>query len=201
MRSKLALLLALCVLTVVGSKGGEKGAAAIAESNCIKLDNPLRGGGERFEIGQPGRYCLGKNMSTRLDLPDRREQSFLISIYADNVDLDLNGHTLDRGWNISGEGKPGILISSSLVSGPGAKNITIRNGTVRGLGSGVAGRLDCKSTTNCDKARITYDPTSDTYHYAPDNITVQNVKFENVKHKIVFSDGRGHTVAVDGDRR
>ena len=200
MRPKLGSLFTLGVLALFGSAACEGGAARVTDSDCTVLDNPYSGGGESFTIRQPGRYCLGKNMSTRLELPDRPEQSFLISIRADNVDLDLRGHTLDRGWNFRGEGKPGIELASRLVSGPGAKNVTIRNGTLRGLGSGVAGRLDCKRT-DCDSAMITYDAASDTYYYAPDNITVSNVKFENVKYKIVFSDPTGRRIFVAGDRR
>ena len=199
MRPNLKPLLSLGLLAVIAG-ACEGNSERMTESDCVVLDNPLRGGGESFIIENAGRYCLGKNISTRLDLPDSPEQSFVISVRADNVDLDLRSHTLDRGWNFRGEGKPGIELASRLVSGPGAKNVTIRNGTLRGLGSGVAGRLDCKRT-DCNSAMITYDAASDTYYYAPDNITVKNVKFENVKYKIVFSDTTGRRIFVAGDRR
>jgi len=139
-------------------------------------------------------------MSTRLDLPDGPEQSFLISIRADDVDLDLRGHTLDRGWNRSGAGKHGIELSAKRIGDPGARDVTISNGILRGFGAGIIGLLDCQRT-DCASAQITYDAASDTYHYASDNITVKNVKFENVKYKINFSDGRGHAVLATGDRR
>ena len=194
------MLVALSVLPVIGSL--QKGdAAQVSDSDCILLDNPLKAGGEAFEIGQPGRYCLGKNMSTRLELPDRLEQPYLVAIYADNVDLDLRGHTLDRGWNFRGDGNHGIQISTpKRIGDPGAKNVTIRNGTLRGFVTGIAGILDCKRN-DCDRAQITYDAASDTYYYPPDNITVSNVKFENVKYKIVFSDPTGRRIFVAGDRR
>lgn len=199
MHSKLALPLALGLIALI-PLGCEDGGARSAQPNCISLDNPLKGGGEGFIVRTAGRYCLGKDMSTRMDLPDRPEQPFLISIRADDVDLDLNGHTLTRGWNFTGAGKHGIQVTSKLVSGRGPQNVTIRNGTLRGFVAGVAGTLDCKQT-DCDSAKISYDATSDTYHYAADNITVKNVKFENVLDKLYFSDGRGRTLIVAGDRR
>lgn len=170
--------------------------------DCVVLDQPLRGGGEQFNILKSGRYCLGKNMSTRLDFADHAEQSFLISIDADNVDLDLRGHTLDRGSNRRPPGAWGIVIrGKKYISDPGSRNITIRNGTLRGFGVGILGLLDCKRT-DCDTAQITYDAATHTYHYAPDNITVQNVKFDNVIYKIRFSDGRAQrAVQVAGDRK
>lgn len=204
MQSKLILFSVLLAVSPISSVAPETvPPPTVGATGCMVLDSPLRGGGESFIIRKPGRYCLGKNMSTRRDLPDHREQSFLISIRADNVDLDLGNYTLDRGRNRTTPGGRGIEITEkagSHIGDRGVKNITIRNGTLRGFGAGIAGLVDCHQT-DCDSTKISFDATSSTYYYAPDNISIKDVKFENVLNRIYFSDGRGRSIAIEGDRR
>jgi hypothetical protein len=73
-----------------------------------------------YNINSPGTYCLSANLSTTVNG---------IGIYADDVVVDLNGHTIE---NLAGSGTWARGIYSS-----GHSNITIRNGTVRGFRTGV----------------------------------------------------------------
>lgn len=71
-------------------------------------------------ISTPGIYCLTGSLSTAM------AAGTAITINADDVVLDLNGHTLDGSSVGAGTNTWGIRASNR-------KNITIRNGTLRGF--------------------------------------------------------------------
>jgi hypothetical protein len=75
-------------------------------------------------ITAPGVYCLKKSVS--LAIP----QGQAITILTDDVVLDLNGHVLANFPGAAGEGARGIYANNR-------KNITLRNGAIRGFAIGV----------------------------------------------------------------
>jgi hypothetical protein len=93
-------------------------AAARAEVvNCTEISSVP------FEVTEPGIYCL--NASREASLPFG---GVAIRISADDVVFDLNGHTLAAS---------GPTTAVGVFAGD-QKNVTVRNGTVRGFGSAVA---------------------------------------------------------------
>jgi hypothetical protein len=77
-----------------------------------------------FTISASGAYCLTKDLSYTPTSGDA------ISVTADNVTIDLGGHTLT---NLAA----GAGTSASGITAADHKNITIRNGTVRGFLYGI----------------------------------------------------------------
>jgi len=76
-------------------------------------------------ISNPGIYCLTSNLSTS------QTTGAAISIDADDVVLDLNGHVLDGSGPVADAWSIGIL-------GDSRRRATVRNGVVRGFTIGVA---------------------------------------------------------------
>jgi len=76
-----------------------------------------------YTIGSPGIYCLTGNLSMG------RIHGRAIFIGVDDVVLDLNGFTL--------EGTGGLATQTVGIKAYQRKNITIRNGTVRGFSYGI----------------------------------------------------------------
>jgi hypothetical protein len=81
-------------------------------------------------ISSPGVYCLAGDISTAMTT------GAAISIEANSVVLDLRGHRLGN-LGASASGATAVRVGRSTASWPNLQNITIRNGTVRGFGSGV----------------------------------------------------------------
>jgi nitrous oxidase accessory protein NosD len=77
-----------------------------------------------YQVTAPGIYCLKNSLSWDLSA------YVLVDIQADDVVLDLNGHTLDGSGAGPGTGSIGVRAVYR-------KNVTVRNGTLRGLGLGV----------------------------------------------------------------
>jgi hypothetical protein len=93
-------------------------AAARAEiTDCIEIT------AVPYHIRAPGVYCLKKSLS----LPLLQAQA--IAIQADDVVLDLNGHTLENFAGATGQGRG--------INGRNVKHVTVRNGTIRGFSIGV----------------------------------------------------------------
>ena len=93
------------------------GAARAEVVNCTEISSAP------FEVTEPGIYCL--NASLEASLPFG---GVAIRISADDVVFDLNGHTLAAS---------GPTTAVGVFAGD-QKNVTVRNGTVRGFGSAVA---------------------------------------------------------------
>ncbi|HXB56235.1 MAG TPA: right-handed parallel beta-helix repeat-containing protein [Vicinamibacteria bacterium] len=80
-----------------------------------------------FKITTPGHYCFHRNLSTALNSPPFAA----ITIDADFVWLDLNNFTLDGSPAGTGSNTTGILAVGNH------KNITVRNGIVKGFFDGI----------------------------------------------------------------
>jgi hypothetical protein len=77
-----------------------------------------------YTITTPGVYCLNGNLETSID------SGYAITINVNNVVLDLNGRKL-------GGGAAGAETNAIGIYAYQRKNITIRNGTIRGFKVGV----------------------------------------------------------------
>lgn len=94
-------------------------AAARAETiNCTEITSVP------YFISSPGIYCLKSSLSLA------SASGTGIDIQADDVVLDLNGHVLDNSAAGAGTSSWGIYASNR-------KNVTIRNGTIRGFFVGM----------------------------------------------------------------
>jgi ELWxxDGT repeat protein len=78
-----------------------------------------------FTITAQGRYCLTRNVSTAITT------GAAISIESDYVEVDL------RGFKIGG-GSAGLATQTDGVRAVGRRNVTVRNGNIRGFYRGVA---------------------------------------------------------------
>jgi hypothetical protein len=96
------------------------GAAARAETtDCTEIaDLP-------YQVTAPGLYCLKASLAA-----PATNYGAAIEITADDVVIDLNGHTLDG----AADGSPSKAIG---VRATNRKNVTVRNGTIRGFSAGV----------------------------------------------------------------
>ena len=84
-----------------------------------------------YTISAPGIYCLTESLSMSSAAGNA------ITIAADDVVVDLNGHTLD------GSGAGTATTASGIATSGDLKNVTVRNGTVRGffVGVGLSGTV------------------------------------------------------------
>ncbi len=90
-------------------------AVAHAETtNCTPIT------GAWYTIGAPGIYCLNSSISSQ------------IQVNADGVVIDLNGHALEG------------LGTGTGIYAVDRKNLTVRNGTIRGFHTGI--RVDGKAS-------------------------------------------------------
>src|SRR5688572_6572476 len=97
-------------------------------------------------ITRSGVYCLVRNLSTSMT------SGTAITVAADDVVIDLNGHVLDGSGAGLGTQANGILSDDGLsVTAPSRRNITVRNGTVRGFWAGVV-LGGCGPVPTCDPA-------------------------------------------------
>lgn len=89
-----------------------------------------------YGINSPGNYCLASNMTF---ITSWNSSVAAISIAASNVTLDLNGKSITGRWANSTPGagmETGINVTVGNSGYP--EDIVIRNGTVKGLRSGVS---------------------------------------------------------------
>ena len=89
-------------------------AGILAEAACTPIEYVP------YNVSAPGVYCLARDFSTPL------QASAFITIEADNVTIDLAGHTLD-----------GHLVPVYGVYGFNRTNVTVRNGRLLRFGTGV----------------------------------------------------------------
>ena len=129
-------LLTLMVLTAAAPLYAVDG---VIEINQAKVE---AGGGFPFVINQPGSYRLTGNLTVD-------QNTSAIQITADNVTVDLNGFAIIGPTVCSGtpvtcipDITPGQTGGGGVVANPANTNITVLNGTVRGMGAlgvGVGG--------------------------------------------------------------
>ena len=100
--------------------GGWSGAAVWAETVGCTAINSIP-----FTITTPGIYCMTQEIETNL------ANGTAIQIDASHVVLDLNGHRL--GNLLAGPGT-----NATGIHAEDRKNITIKNGTVRGFALGIS---------------------------------------------------------------
>jgi parallel beta-helix repeat protein len=107
------------------------GALFIAAMGSLALaDESRRPIYQTMTITQPGSYILTRDLQT--------QPTPIISIQADGVTLDLNGHTLQSSSTTGAV----IQIPTGFC---GAQGVTIQNGRIRGGGIGI----QLQSTTGC----------------------------------------------------
>lgn len=147
---------------------------------CIPIDGSQALGLVQISIEKPGRYCLTESLHARIEIADRPAEMDLIAIYVGDVVLDLQGHTLGRGWLFKNPGGHGIqIVDPEYSGGTGlARNITIRNGILQDFETGIFfgyARQGNGSETP------TFDPKTNTYHFPVNNVTLQNITFRSNK--------------------
>ncbi|MFH0792671.1 MAG: right-handed parallel beta-helix repeat-containing protein [bacterium] len=141
-------------------------AALAAQDRRIEINSINTPGilsNEQFRIEEPGSYYLGGNITGE-------SGKSAITIFHTNVSLDLNGYAL--------LGVPGSLDGvEAVIGGVGARNIVVRNGTVKdwgryGINAGTldGGLIEDLVVTNCGDTGIKLN----------DGFTVSNcVSYEN----------------------
>ncbi len=106
--------------------GSIQTTAAYDASTCI----PIKQADIPLIINQPGHYCLTEHIVSA----DRA-----ITITADDVTLNLNGHAIDGSANTADTTQDGITCNSS-------DNLTITNGSIYGYAIGIDLISGCKGT-------------------------------------------------------
>jgi Right handed beta helix region len=117
MRSKTPARGAWTLATAVFAGVTLAGSAAPAYAACTRiLTLP-------FQANAPGRYCLVRNLATSASA------AIAINVAADDVTIDLQGYRLE---NTAGPGTESVGVYAD-----GRRNVTVRNGSVRGFQRGV----------------------------------------------------------------
>jgi hypothetical protein len=91
-----------------------------------------------FDVKEPGIYCLKTNLSVSLPFG-----GVALAIHTDDVVIDLNGHTIEA----SGP------TNAVAVFADAQKDVTVRNGTIRGFG----GAVDLGGFTSAAQGNIVED--------------------------------------------
>ena len=117
--------------------------SAFAADGVVLIDQTrtMAAGGFPYKITQSGSYKLSGN----LVVPANADG---IDIFADDVQLDLNGFTIGGPGSCDGSANgthaqpakscTGNSVFASGILSAGA-NVTVRNGSVRGMGTGISG--------------------------------------------------------------
>ena len=152
----------------------------LAKSECVKIKNPVETNStSKFNIDQPGHYCLVENLHARVGLAHHSPELRLIYIRSSNVILDLKHSILGRGTLFKNPGGIGIEIAS------GIQNITVKNGTIQDFDTGLYRGVEPFIWGSKNKTvEPTYNSEIKAYFYERDNITITNVHFSNNKIKI-----------------
>jgi hypothetical protein len=112
--------LSVLVLTV-------QSAARSETMLCTEIVPPLT-------LSVPGSYCLFNDYALRL------ASGAAITVTANNVTIDLNGHRLGNGNGGAANTATGVAAEAA-----GLVNLTVRNGTIRGFGHGITINADDSS--------------------------------------------------------
>jgi hypothetical protein len=168
-------LLALVLLPIMQS-------SFAAPPDCIAFGNPEHtDGNSKYEIREPGHYCLTEDMHARVEMADHWAERDLIVIRASDVVLDLQGHTLGRGRLLKNPGGHGIKIADVKFT-----NIHIKNGILQDFNFGVY-RYDFPTTDEIP----TYDAQTKTYRFPINNIVLENITFKDNKKNFQIRIPRG----------
>ena len=127
---------------------------------CIPVDK------EHAAIYQPGHYCLTESMHVRFEMADRWAETDLITIWANDVQLDLRGHYLTQNGRNNC-----ITIADRSIS-----NITIKNGTLRNCGVGV-----WQYPAPYDGQQPIHDAKKNSYYFPVNEFHLENITFEDNK--------------------
>jgi hypothetical protein len=114
---------------------------------------------------------LTKNLYARADFADHSAEEALIVIEANDVDIDLGGHTLSSGRIFTPKLTSGIQIFKQ------SNNIAISNGVLRELNSGIYRGV----RYGAREEKPLYDLKTNTYAIADGNIRIYNVTLRNNK--------------------
>jgi hypothetical protein len=144
LRYRLSTLSGSCLLALV--------AGAAAPTPAVAACEPIAS--VPFIIGSPGQYCV------TTDLASSQASGGLITVTADDVEIDFQGHSLD------GTGA-GLATKAHGVDGRDRHGITVRNGLFVGLYVGVY--LDVIGTSG--------------------NHLVENNRFTQSRFKAIMIDG------------
>src|SRR5215469_7030816 len=101
-------------------------AAALHAQSTIDQAIVMARGGFPYTITQPGSYKLTSNLT----MPTGSTNTDCIDIAADDVLLDLNGFAILGAPSCNG-------VTSVQSNGVTHKNITVKNGSVSGFGTGI----------------------------------------------------------------
>lgn len=139
-------------------------------NGCMSLSNAKDSAYSKFDIRKPGHYCLSEDLHARFEYADHRAEGSMIDINANDVVLDLQGHTLGRGRLYKNSGGAGIFI------GRGNTNIRIMNGILQDFNRGIF-RFENPAV----EEQPAYDQQANTYRFSLADITLENITFKNNK--------------------
>ena len=167
-----ALVLAACASPQGAVDGPSVAAPPPDPRPCIELRQPLEADHRKFIIREPGHYCLKRDLGPRLDLYHRPAEMEMILIRADNVTLDLGGHTL--GPTLGPRRSSGVALDFDVHGAPA--NIVIRNGVLSRLAAGVTAYIQTTGFMSDYECPVR-DRATNTLHFPRSGITLHNITF------------------------
>ena len=167
-----ALVLVACASPQGAVDGPSVAAPPPDPRPCIELRQPLEADHRKFIIREPGHYCLKRDLGPRLDLYHRPAEMEMILIRADNVTLDLGGHTL--GPTLGPRRSSGVALDFDVHGTPA--NIVIRNGVLSRLAVGVTASIRTPGFMSDYECPVR-DHATNTLHFARSGITLHNITF------------------------
>lgn len=173
------------LLACIGLAGIPAGASGDETTLCDKYINAVP-----YTITRPGHYCLRNNLSTAMST------GTAITIESDSVWLDLNNFILDGSAAGSATETSGIFSSNY-------RDLTVRNGAVRGfmfgvdLGTGARGR-----NFNVEHIRAERNTVAGIFIFAFDGPggghTVRNNVVIDTGGSTAFGAGGGFAIVLGG---
>lgn len=172
---------------VVATDGGPPGYATKAGARGILQH--LLNGDYKGPIHEPSAVTCGMEITanTTLDGDLSCSEGPALIVTADNVILDLGGHTI-TGHGASTHGAPGILLRN-------VKGVTVRKGTVTGFGAGVAVSGGANNTV---QNMTVQDNIGDAGGDYGDGITVTNSSGNVIQGNTVRRNGPFSGIALVG---
>jgi hypothetical protein len=156
---------------------------ASADEPCIPID---RAG---YVIDKPGRYCVVKDLHTRLDFADHPAEHALVEIRSSDVTLDLQGHRLGTGrFFPQPDYSNGIVIGGKRYQSDAIENLRIMNGRVTDVRVGIYFYRSDKNYVVPTINRPLKQLNANTYLYETSNIVIKDVVFERCKVNFSFND-------------
>lgn len=134
-----------------------------------------------MKISRPGRYCLDQDYKVSCSVFEHGCSGDLITIRADNVDVDMRGHTVTASGTRAFRG----------VWGSG-KNIRIHHGTFKGVGLAVFLKQPGTGAESPMYVNPAYPVESDA-KFIDTGLVVEDVDFVDVRRAIMLS-GSGNRI-------